>query len=109
MNLKTQAKLQAAGTPETNELPINDPDLTKTVVVFRMWKDKAGSVIALFPDIDAESGRCQSYEHVGQHGAADYDLVMSKTRPAKPSEYKDLLCELKRIGYVLIPRSRRPS
>ena len=101
--------LEAAGVPESKELPIDDPDLMKTVVVFRMWRGKGGTAIALFPVLGAdENGRCESYEHVGQHGAADYDLVMSKTRPAKPSEYKDLLCELQRIGYKVIPRSRRP-
>ncbi len=101
--------LEAAGVPESNELPINDPDLMNTVVVFRMWKSKGGTAIALFPTIGTvPDGHCQSYEHVGQHGAADYELVMSKTRPAKPSEYKNLLCELQRIGYKVIPRSRRP-
>jgi len=75
-----------------------------------MWRGNTGTAIALFPVLGVdENGRCQSYEHVGQHGAADYDLVIAKTRPAKPNEYKPLLQELKRIGYDVVVRRRRPN
>lgn len=71
-----------------------------TKVVFRRWKD--GDIIALFPD--APWSRCDysttSYMHVGQHGAADYAGVIAATRPARKDEYRDLLAELRGIGYT---------
>jgi hypothetical protein len=73
----------------------------KTVAVFRMWKCKGGTAIALFPGIAEGAGLCMSFQHVGQHSAADYRYVIAKTRPAKPSEYKDLLHELVQRGYDL--------
>ena len=36
---------------------------------------------------------------MGQHGTADYAHVISRTKPAKPEEYEDLLAELKTRGY----------
>lgn len=76
-------------------------------VIFRTWRD--GDVIALFPDIDADCTglHCGSYMHIGQHGAADYRLVVQRTRPAVPVEYAELKAELEQIGYVLDVRSRR--
>ena len=82
-------------------------DKDKTVVVFRRWKGKDGDVIALFPGIDVGNGICSSYEHVGQHSEADYKIVVARTRPATPKEYRDLLKELGRIGYNVIIRKRR--
>ena len=72
-------------------------------VVFRVWNHGhgKGDVIALFPDIDAGSGLCQSYEHVGQHGGADYQVVLKRTRLATVAEYADLKHELEERGYVL--------
>lgn len=70
-----------------------------TKVVFRKWRD-TDDIIALFPEINAgNSGHCQSYEHIGQHGGADYMNVIARTRPASPAEYADLLAELRCIGY----------
>jgi len=77
----------------------------KTVVVFRVL-DGGGSVIALFPGINEGNGTCSSYEHVGQHGGANYAGVIARTRPAKPKEYGELLKELRRIGYNLVIRKR---
>lgn len=86
-------------------------DKNKTIVIFRVWyRGKfAGDIIALFPDIEADiHGRlCQSYEYVGQHGAADYNRVIQCTRPATKSEYNDLFDELTEIGYNLIVKKRR--
>ena len=85
-----------------------DEDLTR--VVFRRWpKSQGGGIIALFPDIPSDpSGRfCLSYEHVGQHGGADYRGVIGSTRPATPFEYRPLQDELTSIGYDLKIRSRR--
>ena len=68
-----------------------------TIVVFRKWKPKHGrmnDIIALFPGIDEGNGKCLSYEHVGQHGGADYQGVVSLTIPATPKEYAALKREL---------------
>ena len=72
----------------------------QTPTVFRVWPD--GEVIALFPATAAGSqyGDCTCYQHVGQHGSADYHHVIGKTRRAKPDEYADLLHELKTLGYT---------
>jgi hypothetical protein len=76
-------------------------------VVFRV--DRDGYVFALFPTIQATSeGHCQSYQHVGQHGAADYHLCIACSRPATLSEYVPLKRELERIGYHLQVYRRRP-
>jgi hypothetical protein len=71
-------------------------------VIFRKWRTGGPGVIALFPDIQfGRRGLVQSYMHVGQHGPANYPLVIRGTTPAKPEEYADLKAELERIGYVL--------
>lgn len=69
------------------------------LVIFRVYPD--GDVIALFPliAVDTLGGNCQSYMHVGQHGAANPNIVVSQTKLATPNQYEDLLGELKRIGY----------
>jgi hypothetical protein len=86
-----------------------------TVVVFRKWRDTkaAGNgVIALFPcqSIGARPF-CESFEHIGQRGAADYDMVMKRTRPATPAEYEPLKRELESApyDYRLTVRARRPG
>lgn len=79
-------------------------------VVFRRWKE--GDVIALFPDQPEGRGLVNyyiardTYQHVGQHGAADYHGVVRDTKPAKPAEYRDLLRELKGVGYTPCVRKR---
>lgn len=77
-------------------------------VVFRKWKD--GEVIALFPeDTNTLDGTVTSYMQIGQHSAADYAGVVASTRPAQPNEYRDLLAELKAIGYTdlhIVQRSK---
>lgn len=80
-----------------------------TKVVFRKWKN--GDIIALFPDEpwSQSSYMTTSYMHVGQHGAADYAGVIADTSPAQEDEYKDLLNELKTIGYTdlrIVQRAR---
>lgn len=79
-----------------------------TLVVFRRWKN--GDVIALFPYLPGapDATTCQSYEHIGQHGAATPHLVIAATRPAKESEYADLKKELHSIGYDLDIATRIP-
>lgn len=78
-------------------------DLTDDVI-FRVWKSGMckGDVIALWPAVDAGHARgqyCQSYAHIGQHGAADYRHVLANTRPAKGNEHHCLLAELRQRGY----------
>ena len=83
-------------------------DTEKTLVVFRYWykpKDNPG-VIALFPEVEDSRYFCSSYEHVGQHGDADYHGVVAATRPASESEYRDLKQELESIGYNLDVRKK---
>jgi len=72
-------------------------------VIFRVWTraDARGDVIAFFPDQEANPGMVGAYEHIGQHGEADYYGLLKVTRPATPEEYAPLLKELKNVGYVL--------
>ena len=77
------------------------------IVVFRRWRD-TGSVIALFPELPADLGgdHCDAYEHVGQHGGANYHGVVQHTKPCSPDESADLAAELRTIGYKLRPIKR---
>ena len=70
-------------------------------VIFRAWIHGC-EVIALFPEIavDTIGYNCQSYMHVGQHGAASPNIVQD-TRPARPDEYRKLKAELEQLGYDL--------
>lgn len=78
-------------------------------VIFRMWRD-TGDCLALFPDQPADrAGHCWSYEHLGQGGAANYNLVIRLTRPAQPGEFEELADELTQLGYQLTVRKRRPA
>ena len=79
-----------------------------TKVIFRVWHED-GEVIALFP---AEAGTpdpstCSSYEHMGQHGATNYQLVIHATRPATIGESKELARELTGLGYNLTSAYRQ--
>jgi hypothetical protein len=54
-----------------------------TEVIFRKYKDHNQDILALFP-YEIESGySCLSYQHIGQHGMADYNHCLDITRPAK--------------------------
>ncbi len=70
-------------------------------VIFHKWK--TGCVIALFPATayNTDPTLCLSYEHIGQHGAADGRGIIAKTTPASPEEYRDLKAELESMGYNL--------
>ncbi len=84
----------------------------KTVVVFRKWRkgyqvSPLCEIIALFPHLKARDSSCQSFEHVGQHGAADYQHCILNSVPAKPDEYASLMKELEDVyGYNLEIRKR---
>ena len=85
-----------------------------TTVIFRKWyrrRDGTG-VIAIFPqNVDPGTGMCSMFEHVGQHGTGDYVGTLTRTRPAKPHEYADLLKELESppYGYWLDIKLRVPG
>jgi hypothetical protein len=49
-----------------------------------------------------------SYQHIGQHGAADPHHVIISTIPATPSDCVDLMQEMGCIGYNLKPVKRTP-
>lgn len=72
----------------------------KNKVIFRKFKSKCESIIAIFPEIPGSlPSYCMNYQHVGQHGhGSDY---LSNTVPAAPEEYADLKKELETIGYEL--------
>lgn len=94
----------------------NGDDVTR--VIFRKYAHNVpdytlGDIVALFPDLEAGDYQSYnadkqsfetrplitSYEHIGQHGQADYSHVMSITDEASPDEFKPLLDELTTIGY----------
>jgi hypothetical protein len=74
----------------------------ETLVIFRRWRD-SGSIIALFPELpsDYQGYFCDAYEHVGQHGGADFHGVIQATKPVTNDDARDLIEELTRIGYRL--------
>jgi len=76
-------------------------------VIFRKWR-KTGEIIALFPGIaaDLDGKRCQSYEHIRQHGGVEYNHVIRQTTKATPIEYGALKSELEKIGYALRIKNR---
>lgn len=69
-------------------------------VVFRFWKNE---IIALFPcePSDVDGKYCLSYMFMGQHGGANYAMIIQNSRPATPEEYAKLKAELERLGYAL--------
>lgn len=90
---------------QAREVKIMKQETAKTTVMFRKFRE--GDVVAMFPEIQADMSKenCQSYQHIGQHGAASYQLV-NDTRLATPEEYADLKLELEQIGYNLDIRQR---
>lgn len=78
-------------------------DKEKTKVIFRQWKD--GDVIALFPEIatDTIGYNCESFIHVGQHGAASPRIILKDTKLANLEDgaVKKLIKELEGRGYNL--------
>lgn len=78
----------------------------RTSVIFRTYK-KGGDVIAIFPELPADSSRyhCLSYQSIGQHGAASC-CIDPDTRPSTKEEVETLSRELRQIGYDLDVRRR---
>lgn len=82
-----------------------------TPVIFRKERRANGDVFALFPTLEGSPGCCMSYQHVGQHGSADYAHCIQTSRPATSMEYGDLLIELIDYGYddLRIYERRQPD
>lgn len=60
------------------------------------------SVLAIMPGLAATVGEPDSvtcYAHIGQHSSADLSYCLERLSQADYDEYKDLLEELRRIGY----------
>ncbi len=73
-------------------------------VILRVWTAAGigdGDVFAHFPVLPADAaGRlCTSYQTVGQHDGADYAHCIRQSRPATKAEARELLAELRRVGY----------
>ena len=80
-------------------------------VVLRVWRNN-NDIFALFPVLpaDNEGYHCTIYQHIGQHEAADYGLCIRMSRPARPKEARELLAELRSIGYrSRVYRRRTPA
>ena len=79
-------------------------------VIFRKDK-KDGTVIAFFPEFEANRGRIACYEHIGQHGEADLMYYWQNTKKATPEEYEPLYRELTDcvgyVGLIVMQRLRR--
>ena len=60
--------------------------MSQVIVIFR--KDRTGwkEPFALFPELPADNygNYCDSYQHVGQHCAADYHGCIANSDPASP-------------------------
>jgi hypothetical protein len=69
-------------------------------VVVRVCKSDPDDVFALFPTDPADiyGHLCTSYQHIGQHSAADYYHCIRNSRPATRREATPLLSEVRRIG-----------
>ena len=80
-----------------------DTDWTR--VIFRTYR-KGGDVIALMPELEEAHGLITCYQHLGQHGIADYQRVMADTRLSTPEERWPLQAELESIGYRVAPMER---
>jgi hypothetical protein len=66
-------------------------------VIFRKFK-KGDDVIAFMPGIkEVNRGMMLSYQHIGQHGEADYHGCLKITVLASQIEYMPLLKELASI------------
>lgn len=97
---------------------IYERDTEPTKMVFRRWKpakwrgETEGDIIALMPElpVDERGIACESFMHLGQHSAADYEHVISQTTSCNPYASQDgieLLEELRDWGYIIEIRLRQ--
>lgn len=94
----TKAEKQMIRAAECHPGHVITAETNITPVVFRWWQ---GSVIALFPaeHHHPNPNLCDSYQHVGQHGSANYHIIVWTSRPATPDEYASLKRELESAPY----------
>ena len=69
-------------------------------VLFR--KEEDGQILCVFANIFWANPRTdllqiECYAHIGQHSTTDYSYIADNTTEASPSEYADLLSEVKNI------------
>jgi hypothetical protein len=76
-------------------------------VIFRKYP--GGEILALFPYMIDDRGYCSCYEHIGQHGAADYHHCIRSTKPASPEEYAELKAELEKLCEYKLRVCRRAN
>lgn len=81
--------------------------MNRTNVYFHQFPE--GDIIALFPDTVADrKGNIESYQHIGQHGAASPELLQDLPE-AKLADWLPLYLELTRIvGYKLRVLNSQP-
>lgn len=74
-------------------------DMHITETIFRKFPD--GDIIALFPGVAGSNDvtTCESYMHMGQHGAASVGLGGKTIKMATEGEYAPLKRELEGLGY----------
>jgi len=97
---------------------MSDESTSVTLVVFRRWRDRdirrwrnTGDIIALFPELpsDYQGIYCDAYEHVGQHGGADYYGVIQATKPVSIEDAAPLAAARSKtvtIKAAIHPKSR---
>lgn len=56
-----------------------EPDPETVTVEFYRHRTLPGDPVAVFPEIEGSPGLVTCYEHVGQHGSADLELMRSST------------------------------
>lgn len=77
-------------------------ETTDVDIIFRVWNLKIfnKAVFALFPhEVADHKGNITCYQHLGQHGSADYRFCINSSRPATESEYSSLKREMEGLGY----------
>ena len=81
-----------------------------TPVIFKKCEGEVTAVFPTLPGAVGDNYTMTCYAHVGQHGIASEAWVRG-AKPAKESEYIDLLAELIRIGYddLVIRRRLNPD
>ena len=81
--------------------------MSNTLVIFRKSQNEVTALFPLEPG-DVSPGTMMCYAHIGQHSAADMHWHW-QTKLAKPSEYRSLAKELRKIGYKLQIGKRIPK
>ena len=78
----------------------------KLKAIFRTFRGDTEAT-ALFPEVLFDhSGHCMCYARVGQHGAADYEGCIERSRPSTPEQTARLKAELESLGYEIEVHAR---